>query len=81
MAGMHTHKWLSNSSAVMDKILRGFLIRIAILFDPLGFLSPYTVRAKILILEIWFAEIDRDGTLLDETSRKVQVWFKELKEL
>ena len=31
--------------------------------------------------EIWLAEIDWDGPLLDETSRKVQVWFKELNEL
>ena len=28
---------------------REFLKRIATLFDPLGFLSPYTVRAKILM--------------------------------
>ena len=113
--GMHTHKWLSNSSAVMDKIpiqdkafklenssfsaktlgvlwkaaednftfnskeidqiskftKREFLKRIATLFDPLGFLSPYTVRAKILMQEIWLAGIDWDDPLLDEISRKV----------
>ena len=127
-AVMHTHKWLSNSTAVMDKIpiqyrafklefdenssfsaktlgvlwiaaednftfnskeidqiskftKREFLKRIATLFDPLGFLSPYTVRAKILMQEIWLAGIDWDDPLLEETSRKVQVWFKELKEL
>ena len=31
--------------------------------------------------KIWHAGIDWDVPLLDETSRKVQVWFKELKEL
>ena len=145
-AGMHTHKWLSNSSAVMDKIpiqdrafklefdenssfsaktlgvlwiaaednftfnsneidqmwiaaednftfnskeidqilkftKREFLKRIATLYDPLWFLPPYTVRAKILMQEIWLAGIGWDDSLLDETSRKVQIWFKELREL
>ena len=128
LAGMHTHKWLSNSSAVMNEIpiqdracklefnenssfsvktldilwiaaednftfkfkgidqvfkftKRDFLKRIATLFDPLGFLSPFTVRAKILMQEIWIAGTDWDDPLLDETNRKVQMWFGELEEL
>ena len=31
---------------------RDFLRRITTLFDPLGFLSPFTVRAKTLMQEI-----------------------------
>ena len=128
LAGMHTHKWLSKSTAVMKEIpiqdracklefnenssflvktlgilwiaaednftfkfkgidqvfkftKRDFLKRIATLFDPLGFLSPYTVRAKILMQEIWIAGTDWDDPLLDETNRKVQMWFGELEEL
>ena len=60
---------------------RDFLKRIATLFDPLGFLSPFTVRAKILMQEIWIAGTDWDDPLLDETNRKVQMWFGELVEL
>ena len=60
---------------------RDFLKRIATLFDPLGFLTPFTVRAKILIQDIWLAGTDWEDPLLDETSRKVQIWFGELKEL
>ena len=60
---------------------REFLKRIGTLFDPLGFLLPYTVRAKILIQEIWLAGIDRVDSLLDETSRKVQIWFKEFRKV
>ena len=32
---------------------RSFLKKIATLFDPLGLLSPYTVRAKVLPQETW----------------------------
>ena len=31
--------------------------------------------------EIWLARIDWDDPLLDETSRRIQIWFKELREL
>ena len=31
--------------------------------------------------EVWLAGIDWDDPLLDETSRRVQIWFKELREL
>ena len=32
---------------------RSFLKKVATLFDPLGFLSPYTVRVKVLLQEMW----------------------------
>jgi len=37
---------------------RTFLKKIATLFDPLGFLSPFTVRAKVLMQEIWIAGVE-----------------------
>ena len=60
---------------------RGFLKKIATLFDPLGFLSPFTVRAKILMQEIWLAGTEWDDPLLDEINVKVKIWFSELDEL
>ena len=124
-AGMHTHKWLSNSPKVLESIStqcrasemnldsdkslpvktlgvlwlanddvftfksqvndrviiptkRSFLKLIATLFDPLGFLSPYIIRAKILMQEIWICGLDWDDTLPDELSSKVTSWFSEL---
>ena len=32
---------------------RNFLRKIDTLFDPVGFLAPYTVRAKLLLQEMW----------------------------
>lgn len=34
---------------------RNFLRKVAILFDPLGLLAPFTIRAKILLQEMWTA--------------------------
>ena len=39
---------------------RNFLRKIAILFDPLGLLAPFTIRAKILLQEIWTAGLEWD---------------------
>ena len=102
-AGMHAHKWLSNSQTVLEAIppqdrasqleldenrslavktlaviwiadedvfifkskpiepqlkltKRSVIKKIATLFDPLGFLSPFTIVAKILMQEIWIIE-------------------------
>ena len=55
-----------------------FLKKVAILFDPLGFLSPFIVRAKVLMQELWIQGLDWDEKLPTELSTKVMSWFKEL---
>ena len=49
-----------------DYTKRNFLRKIAMLFDPLGFLGPYTVRAKMLLQEMWTAGLDWDDNLTEE---------------
>ena len=127
-AGMHAHKWLSNSQAVLEIIppqdrasqlelhknwslavktlgvlwnakedvftfnskqieshfqptKRNVLKKIATLFDPLGFLSPFTVTAKILMQEMWIIGVDWDDPLPSDIVKKVNVWFLELEQL
>ena len=124
-AGMHTHKWLSNSEVVLNQIppsdrinevnldsdplpsaktlgimwhasedvftfvshigkqkskwtKRIFLSRIATLFDPLGLLAPFLIRAKILMQEVWLNGLEWDERLSPELSAKVNAWFAEL---
>jgi len=60
---------------------RKFLKRIATVFDPLGCLIPYTVRAKIIIQEMWTEVLDWDEELPEELNDKVRKWFQELKYL
>ena len=50
---------------------RQFLSKISTLYDPLGFLVPYTVTAKMLMQEIWLSGIDWDEKLSPELTVKV----------
>ena len=55
-----------------------FLSRIATLFDPLGLLAPFLIRAKILMQEVWLNGLEWDERLPPELSAKVNAWFAEL---
>ena len=57
---------------------RIFLSRIATLFDPLGLLAPFLIRAKILMQEVWLNGLEWDERLPPELSAKVDEWFAEL---
>lgn len=60
---------------------RSFFSRTASLFDPLGFLQPYTIRAKVLFQEMWISGVDWDDELSPKLQGKADQWFKELKDL
>ena len=60
---------------------RNVLKKIATLFDPLGFLSPFTVTAKILMQEMWIIGVDWDDPLPSDIVKKVNSWFLELEQL
>ena len=124
-ADMFTHKWLSNSPAVLNEIplkdrvqeinldkdvlpsvktlgvvwiaerdvftfksqfieqkveftKREFLKRVATLFDPLGFVSPFTIRAKMLLQEMWMIGLDWDEKVPSDLAEKITSWLSEL---
>lgn len=60
---------------------RAFLKGIATLFDPLGFLSPYVIRTKIILQEMWESGVDWDDLVEESLLRKAQEWFEELSQL
>ena len=60
---------------------RKFLKRIATLFDPLGFLMPFTIRAKILLQEMWVSGSDWDDPIDDKLSNITATWFQEMQNI
>ena len=60
---------------------RLFLRHIASMFDPLGFLAPFVVRAKVLFQEMWLDGYDWDAYLSPELVQRADKWFSELHEL
>lgn len=60
---------------------RNVLSAIASLFDPLQFLAPFTMRAKVLMPEIWMAGVDWDEELPENLKVKWQKWVSELPQL
>ena len=60
---------------------RNFLKQIATLFDPIGFLAPFTIRAKMLLQQMWMAGLDWDEELTEPLTNAARAWFSELPEL
>ena len=60
---------------------REVLSSISTLFDPLQLLSPFTIRAKILMQDLWSAGLDWDDTLSKSLFDRWQHWADELQRL
>ncbi|XP_065193163.1 uncharacterized protein LOC135824359 [Sycon ciliatum] len=57
---------------------RALLRKIATVFDPLGFISPFIIRAKTLLQDCWIAGTDWDEPAPSEIAESAQQWFSEL---
>jgi hypothetical protein len=60
---------------------RSFLRNIATLFDPLSLLSPYVIRAKVLLQKMWIAGLDWDDPVKADLEYEARKWFSELPQL
>jgi hypothetical protein len=60
---------------------RFVLHKTASLFDPMNFLAPFTIRAKIGIQQAWVKGLGWDDELPPELSKDWQNWFRELSDL
>ena len=57
------------------------LRKVATIFDPLGFVSPFVVKAKILLQELWSRGYDWDDVIHDEIASRIGSWYEQLKGL
>lgn len=60
---------------------RTVLSTIASLFDPLGWVSPSVIIAKIFMQKLWREQLDWDAILPEDLSREWTEYFNDLKSL
>ena len=60
---------------------RNVLKKTATVFDPLGFLAPFIIRAKLLLQQAWLQAIAWDDELPESLKTKWERWFNELAKL
>jgi len=60
---------------------RCWLSKISTIFDPLGFLSPYVIRARILVQKMWIAGVDWDELIEGDLAIECRKWLAELNQL
>ncbi|XP_011859011.1 PREDICTED: uncharacterized protein LOC105556524 [Vollenhovia emeryi] len=73
--GFPLSKWAANSEALLDGIPT------ARLFDPLGWLAPVVIKAKILIQQLWLQRLDWDDQLACKDEREWLTFQGELQTL
>ena len=60
---------------------RTILQRLASIFDPLGFLVPFSVRGKIILQDLWLAGLAWDDAVDVSIESAATKWFQELPSL
>ncbi|RUS69942.1 hypothetical protein EGW08_022298 [Elysia chlorotica] len=60
---------------------RSLLSLIARQFDPLGFLSPFTISLKILFQQVWKRGLEWDSILPPEFQDEIEMWTAGLKDI
>ena len=71
----------ANISAELPVTKRNVLSKVATVFDPLGFVGPFIIKAKILIQELWSTGYDWDDVIHDEIASRIGSWYGQLRRL
>ncbi|GFS72576.1 integrase catalytic domain-containing protein [Trichonephila clavipes] len=71
-------KGLLEFVSINENTKRFMLQTIGKIFDPLGLLSPFTIRINCLIQELWIKKITWDEILPPKLKEKWLIWCKEL---
>lgn len=52
-----------NHPSLIKRTKRNILARIALIFDPLGFLGPFLILGKLIMQELWLLKVDWDESI------------------
>ncbi|XP_058798278.1 uncharacterized protein LOC131668263 [Phymastichus coffea] len=81
--GFHLHKWVANNPALLEEIPPTIdsgpagtaLAELAGIFDPVGWLTPLTLVAKLLIQDMWRAKLNWDEDLSKTMGLTISCWI------
>ena len=59
---------------------RGILIAVSFIFDPLGFLTPFILKAKLLIQLMWRKKMEWDDEVPQDIGKAWNKWLDGIKE-
>lgn len=68
----------TSSTEVTKRLI---LSEIARFFDPLGFIAPITIRAKLILQELWLLKVNWDEPLSPEICQRWTAFRQQLQEL
>ena len=72
-------KVVSEIKALHNQLTKRSVLSIAAkVFDPLGLLEPFTVRAKMMLQELWKQKVSWDSQLPEELKPQWWSWFEDL---
>ncbi|XP_028968977.1 LOW QUALITY PROTEIN: uncharacterized protein LOC100908537 [Galendromus occidentalis] len=57
---------------------RRVLSLVASIFDPLGWLTPFTLRAKMIIQQLWAIDLKWNDTIPDRIREEFRAWMSEV---
>ncbi|XP_043228643.1 uncharacterized protein LOC122384898 [Amphibalanus amphitrite] len=60
---------------------RGVLATTASIFDPLGLVAPFTLRAKLLMQDVWKQQLSWDSELNENDTHRWTAWKMEAEQL
>lgn len=60
---------------------REFLRIIMSIFDPLGLISPFIIKSKIIMQEVWLSKVNWDEPLRDEEHARWISWLQSLRDI
>ena len=55
--------------------------KVATVFDPLGLVSPFVIKTKVLLQETWSRGYDWDDDICDEVAVRIGGWHERLRSL
>ncbi|MGG2622882.1 hypothetical protein, partial [Pseudomonas aeruginosa] len=73
-----TFKFNTKITAAVNVTKRHILSEIAKLFDPLGWLAPVVIKAKLLIQNLWIQQLDWDEAVNQKISKTWKEFQKKL---